>query len=1225
MANFSSLFNCQIYRRYATVLTVLLFCLVLINSCKKEQNESQYLLINAVEPQLNQEEKGVPAVPSIVKVNPGELIFRKVGKQDYIPLRTKLPFRAQSKIIKGLPVSDLINNPFKIHHAKDLTATLDQQIIGQPEVTLAKDRAIKDRNPHSFSSFGKLQGLKYNVIKNLTLDRDGSIWISTSGGGASKYDGRFFTHFTEDQGLINNSINCILEDKQRNIWFGTEKGLSIYDGLLISEITFGDTIVEFNVKSLLEDKEGNVWVGTKYGIYVFQPDIFEQNRDITVQYYSLLDENNNLEITDMYEDKDGNLWFATRGKGVFKYERGHFLNFSKTNGFPSDNIESITQGKNGLIWFGSNGDGLISFDGDIYRHYNPENGFYGINIFSVQHDFHGNLWIGTLDHGLFKFDGSQFIQFTENEGLNSNDVLCILNDKSGNIWVGTDGGGLNMYQGLFFSHFTTLEGLRSNNIFSFDIDENKNIWIGTLGGGIFKFDGRGFFEYNDKNGLVNNRFYSIIHDKRGNIWMGAADDGIVKYDGKHFIYYTQKNGLSNNTVLFLMEDKSGNIWAGTRGGGVSKFIPDENGHGGTFENYNSRSGMSGDIVFSILQSNTSDLWFGTDRGLTRMVNNTFYTYGKNEGFSDKYTLSSFQAHDRSLWFGTMGDGMFRFDEESFTCFSVKEGLSNDVILSMVEDDQKNIWIGTRNGLSKLSFLKYGYDTLNTKFIADNVKFTSYSYEDGFLGIGTWRNSILFAPDKNIYIGANDRLTIFNPRQEPSDSVKIHLQIRSVDLFNEQIDWLSISQKKDSSIILGNGVKIHDVGFDSIARWNHLPEKVSLAFDNNFLTFHFLGITTNRPGLVKYQYKLDGLDKNWSALTTDGKCSYGYIPPGNYVFRVKAMNSAGIWSEENQYTFSIRPPWWASSWAYLVYFIILVLMVWWFDKFQKERILRTERLKAQETELKQAREIEKAYTELKSTQAQLIQSEKMASLGELTAGIAHEIQNPLNFVNNFSELNRELVQEAIEELEKRDISETKSILKDICENSDKINHHGKRADAIVKGMLMHSRSGSGQKEPTDINALVDEYLRLSYHGLRAKDKSFNAAFETHFDPNLPKVEVVPQDIGRVLLNLINNAFYAVDHRNKSLSGLDIDYKPTVTVATKNLGDKIEISVKDNGTGIPDDIKGKIFQPFFTTKPTGLGTGLGLSLSYDIVKSHGGGIKVESRKEKGSEFIINLLTA
>ncbi|MGC4037006.1 MAG: ATP-binding protein [Chitinophagaceae bacterium] len=269
------------------------------------------------------------------------------------------------------------------------------------------------------------------------------------------------------------------------------------------------------------------------------------------------------------------------------------------------------------------------------------------------------------------------------------------------------------------------------------------------------------------------------------------------------------------------------------------------------------------------------------------------------------------------------------------------------------------------------------------------------------------------------------------------------------------------------------------------------------------------------------------------------------------------------------------------------------------------------------------QLEKAMQHLRQAQSQLVHAEKMASLGELTAGIAHEIQNPLNFVNNFAEINRDLIGELKEEIKKGNIGEVSAIADDIDANHEKINHHGKRADAIVKGMLQHSRRDSGTKELTDINRLADEYLRLSYQGLRAKDKSFNAVMKTDFDKSIDKINIIPQDIGRVLLNLYNNAFYAAALPSKGgFSDSDKRIDPTIWVSTKKLGDKVLISVRDNGDGIPKNTIDKIFQPFFTTKPAGQGTGLGLSLSYDIIKAHGGEIKVETEEGKGSEFIITL---
>ena len=296
----------------------------------------------------------------------------------------------------------------------------------------------------------------------------------------------------------------------------------------------------------------------------------------------------------------------------------------------------------------------------------------------------------------------------------------------------------------------------------------------------------------------------------------------------------------------------------------------------------------------------------------------------------------------------------------------------------------------------------------------------------------------------------------------------------------------------------------------------------------------------------------------------------------------------------------------------------------------EKVKRTTAILLEETieELEQKRKaieetntaLQESLEELKAAQAQLIQSEKMASLGELTAGIAHEIQNPLNFVNNFSEVSNELIDEMTEQLEKGNAEEAKAIANEVKMSLEKINLHGKRADGIVKSMLQHSRTSNNKKEPTDVNVLADEYLRLAYHGLRAKDKSFNAALKTDYDENIGLIKIISQDIGRVILNLITNAFYAVMEKKKLQPE---GYEPTVTVSTKKIDNKIIVTVKDNGTGIPQKALDKIFQPFFTTKPTGQGTGLGLSLSYDIVtKGHGGELKVETKEGEYTGFSVIL---
>jgi two-component system NtrC family sensor kinase len=361
------------------------------------------------------------------------------------------------------------------------------------------------------------------------------------------------------------------------------------------------------------------------------------------------------------------------------------------------------------------------------------------------------------------------------------------------------------------------------------------------------------------------------------------------------------------------------------------------------------------------------------------------------------------------------------------------------------------------------------------------------------------------------------------------------------------------------------------------------------------------------GLLANAYELKGDFKNaliYEKLAATTKESL--FGAGN----IKAMQLITEQEQQHQRQIEITKQAYQNKlWRYGLLTGVVVLLVIAFILFRNNR----QKHKANEV-------LANTLKNLQQTQTQLIQSEKMASLGELTAGIAHEIQNPLNFVNNFSEVSVELLQELKDEAAAGNKDEVIAIADDLTQNLEKISHHGKRADFIVKGMLQHSRVGTGEKQQTDINKLADEYLRLAYHGLRAKDKNFNAELITNFDETLPIVNAVQQDISRVLLNLFNNAFYAVNEKKKTASA---DYKPEVTVSTSSTGKEIVIMVKDNGNGIPDAIKDKIMQPFFTTKPTGEGTGLGLSLSYDIVvKGHGGSISIDSRESEGAEFVVNI---
>ena len=490
-----------------------------------------------------------------------------------------------------------------------------------------------------------------------------------------------------------------------------------------------------------------------------------------------------------------------------------------------------------------------------------------------------------------------------------------------------------------------------------------------------------------------------------------------KYDGKTFTNFTEKEGLSNNTVASLIEDHLGNLWFGTVGGGVSKY------DGKTFTRFTGKEGLSDNTVWSILEDHLGNLWFGTSSG-----------------------------------------GVSKYDGKTFTYFTETEGLLSNNVGCILEDHLGNLWFGSSFGLSKLTAEKSKAlsEKIRTGTLKDDdVFFKNYTYEDGFLGIGC---SALHEDSKGtIWIGTTDRVTALHPsgENEFADTIAPNIQITGVQLFNENIPWSSLLQKKDSSFVLKNGVKISSVNFKSTSRWYGLPGQLSLAYNNNYLNFSFVGITMNQPQKVKYKYKMEGLDNNWSAISTRNEANYGNVPPGSYTFKVKAMNSSGYWSKEFQYDFTIRPPWYKTWLAYIIYALLFAGALRAYIIFRSRNLTRQNK-KLEDTVTTRTQELKKSLDNLKSTQSQLIQSEKMASLGELTAGIAHEIQNPLNFVNNFSEVNKELVDELQQELKAGKIDDAIAISNDIKDNEEKINHHGKRADAIVKGMLQHSRTSTGKK-------------------------------------------------------------------------------------------------------------------------------------------------------------------
>ncbi|MBW7840489.1 MAG: hypothetical protein H3C36_12805 [Chitinophagaceae bacterium] len=1089
-------------------------------------------------------------------------------------------------------------------------------------------------------------------ILDITQDKQGYIWLAgvdaEHGSGLFRYDGAGFTFFSPDSANpAGFPTTALCADSSGMLWVGSfGRGLYRFNPFTYSFTHFKHSDKDpaslandsISIGGLLEDHEGNLWIGTRDGLDMLQ---HSTGKFIHFKYRpgdtSGLSSNR---IFRLYKDRQGNLWVGcygslsrTKGTGglnLFHPSTGTFTRYlpdPQNPQSPVNSVSSIYEDSWGTLWVGTRDNGLLTLNRNTgaftrYPPYDPDhpeklgsfplrNGQNDVITF-ITGDFAGNLWIGSFSQGLQRYD------FRTGKATHYGFLIL----PSGKVIADTA-------TGSGPGAFGTL------------MDKNGILWIGALGGNLYYINPfREDIPYISTKQAYVNAFYK---DKKGDLWI-ATDNGLLykPVQGKEKLYVHQpnnSNSLSITGISTMIADSEGNLWMGTydsvaqqKLNVLDKFNPVT----GKFTHYTGSGKLKGTRIYNLcFDDDEHSLWIGGDDGLYKMNTQTgeillhFQHNRKDTNGISGNQVSDIAVYGNFLWVATNG-GLDRLDKKSGRWQYYSKGLS---FLCIYKDAEGILWAGSANGLFRFNaaqdrFYRYrdtitGFSPLDVSNIQEDSRHTLWvTGTNAIYRISAKRDSLYIygaqhgvklnttageinyeAQDGKLYIGNPWGYYSFYPDSLKTNFIRPELNITGFQLGNKEI-------------LPGTGSLLKKPLYQT--------GKIKLGHTQNSFSFDFAALDYTNTGAIHYRYMLQGYDNRWHDAGEQQKAYFFGVPVGDYVFRVMAINSNNSWSEKD-IAIIISPPWWTRWWAILIFVAAFAGIIWATVHFRSRQLRRANKL-LEEKVTHRTEQLRKSLENLKSAQKQLIQSEKMASLGELTAGIAHEIQNPLNFVNNFSDINSELVDELKSDLAKGNIQNASEIADDIKENSQKINHHGKRADAIVKGMLQHSRSSTGQKELTDINALCDEYLRLAYHGMRAKDKSFNATMKTDFDSSLPKINVMPQDMGRVILNLINNAFFATNEKFKqNITG----YQPTVIVATKKLGDKVEICVKDNGNGIPEKIKDKIFQPFFTTKPTGQGTGLGLSLSYDIVtKEHDGTIRVESllssdgKSIEGTAFIIQL---
>lgn len=1152
-------------------------------------------------------------------------------------------------------LSNYPSKHFSIHDFKPLLAPISKTPINwenPEEIQINLDTVQTESIPY----------IRY-LLEEPTITKLGALtkWENTTSG---------IIRIGQSEGLLGNSVYAILDDHQGSIWFSTEKGIHRFTGdqfenylftqrtldgnqdpisdmILLSDgkiamVANGtglylldirlNLVEQFKIGSnfirLMEDNQGLLWMSnTQRGISFFD------RETKTIKFLTVLNEKMGIFSAGIYLDSADNIWMGFFQKiAILNPQRTVLRILDEDSGYSINTIAShFKEDKNGVVWissFSEEAKGISLAKGELLTLGKKQGYFGGAKSFEI--DSKDRLWITDNDtitiydptKNLLKKipSGAEF----RGSGIPSGTLL----DSKGNLWVGTSLVGTLLINptGILAEHFDKSNGLASNDTWGMAEDKNGKIWLATYEGiNVYDPELERLYLVKFPTDFITNNYRSISKIANDRLLIGGVR-GFVIIDleqNKAELFHFKPE--VSRIFWKAHEQTDRTIWMGTLDG-LLKYEPEKN----EFYKIDEFSGLSSSRIWLIEEDKNGKLWLGNDLGINVLdpSNNTISYLGKFNGLTSDYVSMLFQTPQKELVFGgDNGFSILHLDSMVITNVLPENGMVPPIMYDMLAIGE-DIYVGSENGIVKV--VRPTYQHPDKKW-----HFTRFGKPEGFPYNDYNQATAIHTSTGQMWWGAAPILSVIEQNAD-LDTLKPTINIASVNVMGESPKFVNASYIKsllsetdsiyssDQSILynkntlpLDSGLIFHEkIKWDSLDLAKGLPIGMKVPYDQNSFNFSFINPSINGRDKIRYRYILEGADDSWSSPSPiNSSKNYYNLTPGDYKFKVATSGFNGVWSDPVFFEFTILPPWWQTWWAYLLFFTLFSALTYTIvylrsQWLQKENRLLEEKVNHRTLQLKEK------INELKNTQTQLIQSEKMASLGELTAGIAHEIQNPLNFVNNFSEVNTELLVELNEEIAAGNKEEVAALVKDIIDNEEKINFHGKRADAIVKGMLQHSRSSNGQKDLTDINALADEYLRLSYHGLRAKDKSFNATMDTDFDPSLPKINVVAQDVGRVILNLITNAFHAVSEKKQKLNGSE--FTPTVKVTTKNYQDHIEILIKDNGNGIPDSVKQKIFQPFFTTKPTGQGTGLGLSLSYDIIKFHGGEIKVDSEPGSGAQF-------
>lgn len=1124
-------------------------------------------------------------------------------------------------------------------------------------------------------------------VRAVYQDRLGYIWMVVYSSGLLRYNGYRDDLYTLHDGLPVLDVREVIEDQVGRLWVASEAGLVVSEKSLAEydvggRIHFSSRIgsTELVKTAIIEnrivaDTRGVLWVGTREsGIIRYHFEGLDSVRSDTIRT-DPYGEGKNKDVRAITVRRDSSVCVSLGGGVLVQFMKGsstYELLTGKGSVLPS-NADALYESRSGTLYGGCQ-DGLVwrLVGSGAQRQIERVSNDLKSRITCIMQEAGGTFWIASEGSGAARIPArisatgarEEFLHhfvYTRKNGLLSDNISRILQDREGNIWIAQVMGVAKLRNNYAaFGNFTATShsGARPNLpnpsvnavIPPAHVAGSSIMFVATTGGGIALIDEDGNVEtMQTDRGLKNNWVNGLALDDRNRLWIGTTSGiNCLSLDAKNppprssqvgNVTVLNKKGLLasyRNTTIYACSRIALPVAPGSKQTVASVWFSGyQNLYCFANESwfvFRTSSGLPATFFDGVVLDTAGNLWVGTrDKGLYRTLA-PLTLAGLNE-LQSKVELESGRAGEKF--------GREIIAPVFHSAWNVSNGAPSNQIETMAWRDGL-LWMGTPEGVVAIQG-----NTLQVK--------AQLTIADGLRGNDV--TSMAFSPvSGSLWIGTNGGLAEIDPVRKRV--------VRAITKQNGLIDnevWFysSVALGEDGTVYFGTakGLSLYSPHLDNK---NALPpilrfQQVSLSADNageNEVSFEYAALSFANEKSVRYKTRLFGYDRDWSPEKTEVKIRYTNLPAflysKQYTFEVLASNNEGLWTETPlSFSFTIQPPWWFRWWWFLSNIVLLGISAEQFFRYRTralerrsreleqvveerthEILLRAEenRLQAEELAVTNA-QLEGKNREIIKAQEQLIMQEKLASLGALTAGIAHEIKNPLNFVNNFAELSVDLTKELGEDITKQQdrldpktLTNIQDLLKDLEHNAVKINEHGKRADSIVRGMLMHSRGKSGERMPTDINVLLDEHINLAYHGLRALDSNFNIGVETEYDKTIGQVEVVAQDLSRVFLNIVNNACYATNERKKESGD---GFSPKLSVSTKNLGDKVEIRIRDNGQGIPPEIRDRIFEPFFTTKPTGKGTGLGLSLSYDIVvKQHRGEIRVDSKAGEFTEFIILL---